>query len=136
MIKGLAHVCIAATDLVSAERFYCAGLGFRKIFDFIREGETVGFYLEVSANTYIEVFREGEVDVHGKCPISHICFEVHDIDEASRHLKSQRYDVTEKALGADQSWQIWTADPSGVRIEFHQYTENSSQVTGRNCILD
>jgi catechol 2,3-dioxygenase-like lactoylglutathione lyase family enzyme len=25
MIKGLAHVCIAATDLKAAERFYCLG---------------------------------------------------------------------------------------------------------------
>jgi len=25
---------------------------------------------------------------------------------------------------------MWTEDPDGVNIEFHQYTENSSQVVG------
>ena len=136
MIQGLAHVCIAANDLASTERFYCSGLGFNKAFDFIRGGEVIGFYLEVSEKTYIEVFRQDEVSVHSNCPIRHLCFEVCDIDEVSRHIKSQGYDVTEKELGADQSWQIWTTDPSGVRIEFHQYTEKSSQVTTRNCTLD
>ena len=136
MIKGLAHVCIAASDLASTERFYCSGLGFSKVFDFIREGEVIGFYLEVSEKTYIEVFRQDEVYGHGNYPIRHLCFEVCDIDEVSRHIKSQGYDVTEKKLGADQSWQTWTTDPSGVRIEFHQYTEKSSQVTTRNCTLD
>lgn len=136
MIEGLAHVCIAASDLASTERFYCSGLGFNKAFDFIRGGEVIGFYLEVSEKTYIEVFRQDEVYVHSNCPIRHLCFEVCDIDEVSRHIESQGYDVTERELGADQSWQIWTTDPSGVRIEFHQYTEKSSQVTTRNCTLD
>ena len=136
MIKGLAHVCIAAMDLASAERFYCSGLGFRKVFDFIRGGEVIGFYLDVSANTFIEVFRQDQVRADGNCPIMHMCFEVSDIDEVSRHLKSHGYDVTEKTLGADQSWQTWTSDPTGVKIEFHQYTGKSSQVTGANCVLD
>ncbi|OGV68596.1 MAG: hypothetical protein A3K19_11515 [Lentisphaerae bacterium RIFOXYB12_FULL_65_16] len=43
--------------------------------------------------------------------------------------------VTDKKLGADQSWQFWVTDPGGVRIEFHQHTENSSQRTGKDCIV-
>lgn len=53
-----------------------------------------------------------------------------------RCLGAGGYAVTEKKLGADQSWQAWTTDPSGVRIEFHQYTAHSSQVTGKDCVLD
>jgi catechol 2,3-dioxygenase-like lactoylglutathione lyase family enzyme len=136
MIRGLAHVCIAATDLASTERFYCSGLGFTKVFDFIRESKTVGFYLKVSERTYIEAFHQDALHEDAQCPIQHLCFEVTDVDEVSRRLKSQGYAVTDKALGTDQSWQIWTTDPSGVRIEFHQYTEKSSQITGRNCTLD
>lgn len=136
MINCLAHVCIAACDLASTERFYCSGLGFRRVFDFIRGGEVIGFYLEVSERSYIEIFRQDEIHGYGSCPIRHLCFEVGDMDEVSRHLRALRYEVTEKELGADGSWQIWTTDPSGVRIEFHQYTEHSSQVTGRDCILD
>ena len=136
MIKGLAHVCIAARDLAATEGFYCSDLGFKKVFDFIRGGEVIGFYLEVSEKSYIEIFRQDEIHGYDHCPIRHLCFEVCDIDEVSRHLRAKRYEVTEKKLGVDGSWQIWTTDPSGVRIEFHQYTEQSSQVTARDCILD
>ena len=136
MLKGIAHVCIAATDLEATEQFYCSGLGFSKVFDFIRNGATVGFYLKVSEDTYIEVFRQDKVDRDAKCPISHLCLEVHDIDRVTRHLKAHGYDVTEKKVGGDRSWQAWTADPAGVRIEFHQYTAESSQITGKDCILD
>ena len=136
MIKGIAHVCIGATDLTATEKFYCSGLGFRRSFDFIRDGEVIGFYLEAADRIYVEVFQQGDIDKAAHAPISHICFETADVDAVSRSLSSQGYEVTRKMLGKDQSWQIWTTDPSGVRIEFHQYTEKSSQVTGSNCVLD
>jgi catechol 2,3-dioxygenase-like lactoylglutathione lyase family enzyme len=136
MIKGLAHVCIAARDLAATERFYCSGLGFRKVFDFIRGGEVIGFYLEVAEKSYIEIFSQDEIHGNGSCPIRHLCFEVRDMDEVGSRLRDKKYEVTEKKLGADGSWQIWTTDPSGVRIEFHQYTKQSSQITARDCILD
>jgi catechol 2,3-dioxygenase-like lactoylglutathione lyase family enzyme len=136
MLKSIAHVCIAATDLAATEQFYCSGLGCRKVFDFVRRGERIGFYLAVGNTTFIEAFRHDTVDTKAKAPIQHMCLEVDDIDDMSCRLKSCGYQVTDKKLGADQSWQTWTADPSGVRIEFHQYTPQSSQITGQNCALD
>ena len=136
MIKGIAHVCIASTDLAATERFYCSGLGFKKGFDFLRAGNVIGFYIEVAPASYIEVFRQTAIDTQAQSPISHICFETQDIDKVARHLKSKGYKVTDKTLGADQSWQAWTTDPAGVKIEFHQYTAKSTQVTGGNCVLD
>ena len=135
MIKGLAHVCLAATDLSAVERFYREGLGFCKVFEFIRNGIVTGFYLQVTENTYIEVFGGGEINLTDRSPISHFCLETDDIDQVSKRLADNGYPVTEKKLGADQSWQIWTRDPSGVRIEFHQYTPQSSQRTHTNCSL-
>lgn len=136
MIKGLAHVCIGATDLAATERFYCEGLGLRKGFEFIRRGEVIGFYLEVSAGSFIEVFRSDGVDYGAKGPIQHICLEVEDIDRVGRRLKEAGYPATAKSMGADQSWQMWVADPSGVRIEFHQYTAQSAQLTRKTCVLE
>ena len=135
MIKVLAHVCILASDLAATERFYCSGLGLEKLFDFTRDGEVVGFYLKVSGRTYVEVFHRDEAPGESPSPIRHLCFEVDDIDEASDRLRSEGYEITEKKLGADQSWQAWTSDPGGVSIELHQYTEESCQVTGRDCVL-
>ena len=33
-------------------------------------------------------------------------------------------------LGGDGAWQAWITDPSGVRIELMQYSEDSSQFSG------
>lgn len=135
MIKDIAHICLAATDLGAAERFYCQGLGFKKAFEFIRGGACIGFYLEICKGRYIEVFLRDSIQVADGHPMLHMCFEVEDLDLLRTHLTSQRIEVTEKKRGADRSWQAWTTDPSGVRIEFHQYTSESSQVTGENCLL-
>jgi glyoxylase I family protein len=133
MIKGFAHVCLLAKDLGAAEAFYCDGLGCRNVFQFLRDGKRFGFYLELASGNFIEIFESEGIDVQAKCPIQHVCIEVDDIDAVARRLTDAGYTVSEKTLGSDQSWQIWTEDPSGVKIEFHQYTEASSQRTGRDC---
>ncbi|MBN1676547.1 MAG: VOC family protein [Kiritimatiellae bacterium] len=135
MIDCLAHVCIAAKNLAASERFYCEALGLEKVFNFIREDAVIGFYLRVSDRTYIEVFAQQEVAAHAGHPIRHFCLAVADIDAVAAKLNAYGYPVGEKKLGADQSWQVWTTDPAGVRIEFHQYTERSSQFTGADCVL-
>lgn len=135
MIKGFAHVCLAAKDLAAAEAFYCKGLGLRKAFDFIREGRVIGIYLQVGPRSYIEIFQADSVEAKAVSPILHFCLEVEDIDDAGRRLTDHGYPATEKKLGPDQSWQMWTTDPSGARIEFHQYTERSCQLTRQNCVL-
>jgi len=135
MIKGFAHVCLSATDLAAVERFYCCGLGLKKAFDFIRNDRVIGFYLELSQGEYIEVFQRDEIDVEANSPIQHFCLEVDDMEQIGLRLTENGYEVTQKKLGADKSWQMWTADPSGVRIEFQQYTDRSSQITHENCML-
>lgn len=135
MIKGFAHVCLSATDLAAAERFYCHGLGLKKTFDFIRNDRVVGFYLEVCPGGYIEIFQRGESDTRAGSPIMHFCLEVDDIEQVVRRLTENGYSATQKTLGADRSWQTWVTDPGGVKIEFHQYTDRSCQITHENCVL-
>ncbi len=136
MIKDIAHVCLLAKNLGDAERFYCDGLGFRKMFNFVRGGKVVGFYLQVAQTRYVEIFEHADAQYFENQSLQHLCFEVSNLDAVCRRLKEQGIAVTEKALGADKSWQAWTADPSGVKIEFHQYTGESSQCTGVDCIFD
>jgi glyoxylase I family protein len=136
MIKGFAHICLGATDLAAVERFYCLGLGLTKAFEFVSNGVVTGFYLEVSPRNYIEVFRQDEVDAHTKSPMLHFCLEVNDIDEVGQRLIAHGYTATPKLLGVDHSWQMWTKDPSGVGIEFHQYTDRSCQLTHTTCVLE
>lgn len=137
LVNRLAHVCIGAVDLAATERFYVQTLGFAKGFDFLQKGQVVGFYLRVSEGAYVEVFRQGAIpDSKAEPLIRHLCFEVDSIETVSARLTAAGHAVTPKTMGADDSWQAWTADPSGVRIEFHEYTAKSCQRTGAPCVLD
>ena len=133
MIKRLAHVCIFSTDLAETEAFYRQALGMERHFDFEKDGKLFGFYLKAGANTFIEVFK-GDPGDEGN--IRHVALEVDDIDAAIARIRAYGATATDKKLGADQSWQSWTGDPSGVKIELHQYTAASSQLTGNKCIVD
>jgi catechol 2,3-dioxygenase-like lactoylglutathione lyase family enzyme len=134
VIKQLAHACILVSDLSVAQSFYCNLLGLKKTFDFIKDGELYGFYVELGNGTFLEIFAEPAEDHPSR--IRHLCFEVDDIDEAVKHLGQHSVEHTEKRLGGDQTWQIWIKGPDGIDIEFHQYTEKSSQRCGANCQVD
>ena len=68
--------------------------------------------------------------------MKHICLEVEDIDAVVGQLTAQGVDVSTKKYGADNAWQAWITDPSGVRIELMQYTDVSTQFTGETVTLD
>ena len=133
MIKGLAHVCIGCTDLAAVERFYCQCLGFTKRFEFVKGGKVIGFYLQVVPNVYLEFFLADSVPAAGS-PIRHVCLETDDIDGVIIRLTAHGYKVGQKSVGADHSPQVWASDaPDVVAIEFHQYTPQSCQITGKPC---
>ena len=136
MLTGLAHVCINTTDLAKAEAFYCDALGFSKHFSFIRDGKVFGFYLALPDGSYVEVFEEEGVSNPEKSVMKHICLETEDIDALIAELRGRDIDITDKKVGGDQSWQAWLTGPDGVRIEIHQYTTESSQVTRNDCVIE
>lgn len=136
MFTRLAHVCIGATDLAASERFYVEGLGMEKAFDFIRMGERFGFYVKAGETTFIEVFAESAAPNYERPIMKHFCLEVADIDQTIAALMARGVVVEPKKMGADNNWQAWLTDPSGVRIELMQYSENSTQFTGEPVILD
>ena len=136
MITGMAHVCISATDIAKAEDFYCRVLGLEKQFSFIRDGRTFGFYLTLPDGTFIEVFEGAGASASEKPLMKHICLRVEDIDEFIAVVRARGVEVSDKELGGDKSWQAWLEDPSGVAIEIHQYTPESCQVTGAECVLE
>jgi catechol 2,3-dioxygenase-like lactoylglutathione lyase family enzyme len=133
MIRQLAHICIHTPDLESTSRFYQEGLGLECGIDFIRDDEPFGFYLKLGNETFIEVFK-GEASHPGN--INHLAIQVDDMDAVINRLRQKGYEVTDKSMGADHAWQAWTADPNGVRIEFHEYTPESLQLTGGTCMVD
>ncbi|MBK5108168.1 MAG: VOC family protein [Anaerolineales bacterium] len=136
MIKQLAHINIGAYDLKASEDFYCNILGLKKIFEFIKDGELFGFYAGTGNTTFVEVFLEEEKEKAATTLLHHLCLEVEDLEAAITEIRSKGWEISDKTLGGDNSWQAWISDPSGVQIELMQYTNESSQFTGRPCEVD
>lgn len=126
-IKQVAHVCVFAQDLARTEAFYVDVLGLEKAFDFNRGEDWIGFYLATGARTFVEVFRRDAVQFADSNPINHLCFETDDLDGLLAHVRAKGVTITDKKLGVDGTWQAWTADPDGAKIEIFQYTPESRQ---------
>ncbi len=135
MITRIAHACIGAQDLTVTQDFYTNVLGLKKAFEFHHNGALFGYYLEVGPGNYLEFFQQGSGEVHRDQLIRHLCLEVDNIDELVARLATAGVAVSPKSMGGDRSWQAWAEDPNGVKLEFHQYTERSSQTTGETVVL-
>lgn len=137
MIKALAHVCLKTADLEKTFAFYGDALGMEKRFQFTRQGKVIGYYLSASRNTFIEVFLEGEIAPGaGNRSLHHFCLETENIKGVREALRARAYAPGEIKLGGDHSLQLWVKDPSGVDVEFHQYTAQSSQTSGQDVEVD
>lgn len=136
MIKRLAHICIGSNDLAQSEHFYCEILGLKKAFEFKNADKRFGFYIETGEMTFIEIFTQEQAANYERPIIRHLCLEVDDLDALIADVRSKGWEISDKKFGSDQSWQCWITDPSGVSIEIMQYTPESSQYTGNDCIVD
>ena len=136
MINAIAHACLGSSDLAKTEQFYSEVLGLDVTFRFRKGDELIGMYFGVGRDTFLEVFKDTEGMIHERLPIRHFCLEVQDIKALEARLGECKVEHTEPKLGCDQSWQLWCEDPDGIRIEFHEYTENSAQRTGQDVEID
>jgi catechol 2,3-dioxygenase-like lactoylglutathione lyase family enzyme len=136
MITRLAHICIGSTDLEKSRHFYCDVLGMEKGFEFIKNGDLFGFYIKTGETTYIEIFIEEHEPNYNHPIMQHLCLEVADLDSVISTVRSRGWEITDKKMGGDKSWQAWMKDPCGVPIEVMQYTAESSQFTGTPCPVD
>jgi catechol 2,3-dioxygenase-like lactoylglutathione lyase family enzyme len=134
LITQVAHTCIFAHDLATTENFYRDALGIEKAFDFRRGEDWIGFYLDLGGRTFIEVFRKAESSFAESNQINHICLETEDLDGLIAHVRAQGVDITDKKLGVDGTWQAWTNDPNGVKLEIFQYTPDSMQFGAKGAV--
>ncbi len=127
-LKTIAHVCIKSPDLGRTLDFYCGGLGLVRKFNFTRNGRVIGFYLQLSERHFIEVFEAEEVvRTEANSSLHHYRLETADMEAVRQRLIDRGFEPGEIRLGADGSRQFWITDPSGVPLEFHQYTDKSAQ---------
>ena len=136
LVKQLAHVCIFAHDLEATELFWTGVLGMSVAFRFTRNGAPYGFYLDAGGRTNVEVFQKAESSFAESNQINHICLEVHSLDEAIAAIRAKGVEITDKSFGVDETWQAWTADPNGVKIELFEYTDKSAQFIGGDRVAN
>ena len=136
MKMSIAHICIYTKDLEATRVFYCDVLGMHKVFDFTLNGVQYGFYLEMSKGNFLEVFRNDNFASENSGNMRHLCIETDDIAGVKTRLVDAGIETTDIVKGCDNTYQFWLKDPSGMDIEFHQYTADSAQLTGANCEVD
>lgn len=128
MLKSLAHACFVVVDLDRALKFYIDGLGMKLAFEFRNEQDKrTGVYLACGGRTFLELFHGQPNAPDPQGSYRHISLEVDNIQAAIEQLTAAGAQATEMKMGKDGSWQAWTADPDGNRIELHQYTPQSRQ---------
>ncbi len=147
-VKELGHLALKCRDLKRSERFYTDVLGFERKFSLkysdrlpAEQGSDPDrewiVYLKVSDRLFIELFDPEGADKSGvpdwqTFNYQHLALIVDDIFEAERELRLHGAPIDSKPeLGIDNTWQMWSHDPDGNKIEFMQYTDKSYQLVGR-----
>ena len=135
-VKQVAHVCIFAHDLETTRAFYEDVLGLDIQFNFLRDGRIFGFYINCGGRSHVEVFQKDDSEYADTNQITHFCLEVESIDAAVAHIQGKGVEITPKKYACDDTWQAWTRDPNGVRIELFEYTAKSAQFVGGDRVAD
>ena len=104
--------------------------------NFFKDGELYGYYAGAGNTIFVEVFIEEKEVAVSSSLLRHLCLEVEDLDAAIAEIRGKGWEISDKTFGCDQSWQAWISDPSGVQIELMQYTNESSQFTGKPVDVD
>jgi catechol 2,3-dioxygenase-like lactoylglutathione lyase family enzyme len=133
LITGLTHAAVRVTSISESLEFYCELLGLPEQFRLTRDnGDPWLIYLKVAERQFIELFP-GAAGPHtdpAGAGVVHVCLEVDDIQATYKEFTARGLSTNgEPKLGADGSWQFWTADPDGNPIEFHQFTPESKQIS-------
>ena len=107
-----------------------------KLFNFVLRKEVIGFYLKAANETFLEVFRDGAAAPGAeRRTLHHFCLQTDVLADLRQRLVDRGYAPREIIMGADQSPQFWVQDPNGLEIEFQEYTDKSSQLTGHDVEL-
>ena len=94
-------------------------------------------YLQIAPSQFLELFykTQNEIKPHESAEAStqsyqHLSLEVDDIEATRKDLAEKGYNPTsEITVGADNTKQLWYADPDGNKIELMEYTKDSWQLT-------
>lgn len=88
-------------------------------------------------SVFVELFDAGSVTEHlipddKFLNYQHLSLLVDDIHKFTEKIRKAGVPIDdEPAVGMEHTWQMWSHDPDGNKIEFMQYTDKSYQVVGK-----
>lgn len=91
-------------------------------------------------SVFVELFDAGLADQYLSYDdyhfnYQHLSLEVDDIHDFTEKIRAAGAPIdSEPAMGMEHTWQMWSHDPDGNKIEFMQYTDKSYQVVGKPAI--
>lgn len=147
-IKELGHIAFKCRDLKASEHFYSDILGFKRAFSLTYQDQSPNtsfphdkewiVYLKITDTLFLELFDREHAEKSGvpdwnTFNYQHMALIVDDIHDLRNYLSDKGVPIDdEPKLGVDNTWQMWSHDPDGNKIEFMQYTDKSYQVVGKH----
>ena len=119
-ILKLEHAALLVQDVERSRRFYCEVLGMQEIPSggncFLRKGDAEVHLLAASQGQGVALDYRAEDLADGY--ITHVAFEVDDLEEAQRHLKNANIPIVcGPRPRFDGKEQLYFCDPDGYAIE-------------------
>ena len=119
-ILKLEHAALLVQDVERSRRFYCEVLGMQEIPSggncFLRKGDAEVHLLGASEGRAVELDYRADDLADGY--ITHVAFEVDDLEEAQRHIKNYNiHIVCGPRPRFDGKEQLYFCDPDGYAIE-------------------
>lgn len=148
MIRGIHHVAVSTADIERSLQFYRDLLGATVVFDAgwpegTELADTVTRLKNSSCkqimlllgNAYIELFQYATPEPASLNPdrpvcdhgITHLCFDVTDLDSEYRRLKESGVDThSEPQWVSDSVKTLYARDPDGNVVEFQEILANTN----------
>ena len=119
-ILKLEHAALLVQDVERSRRFYCEVLGMQEIPSggncFLRKGDAEVHLLAVSEGRVVALDYRADDLADGY--ITHVAFEVDDLEEAQQHLKHHNIPIVcGPRPRFDGKEQLYFCDPDGYAIE-------------------
>ncbi|HLX86789.1 MAG TPA: VOC family protein [Terriglobales bacterium] len=126
MFNRIHHVAIICSDYARSKRFYVDILGFNVVREVYRaDRKSFKLDLQVAGDYLIELFSfpiaPARPSFPEACGLRHIAFEVENVEDASRALKSRGVDV--EPIRVDEFTHksfTFFRDPDGLPIEIYE----------------
>jgi catechol 2,3-dioxygenase-like lactoylglutathione lyase family enzyme len=119
-ILKLEHAALLVQDVERSRRFYCEVLGLQEIPSggncFLRKGDAEVHLLAAPQGRVVELGYRADDLADGY--ITHVAFEVDDLEEAQQHLKNSNIPIVcGPRPRFDGKEQLYFCDPDGYAIE-------------------